>query len=318
MTIPYQELNSCRRLHLLANARSGQGHGADLAAIAEKLCAELGADLTVYEIKSPQDLTDQARKAVSLAQNSPLDIVVAAGGDGTIRSVAAIAAGTKVKMAVVPCGTFNFFARTHSIPEDQEQALRLALTGESKSIRLGDVNGNIFLINASLGLYAQSIQDREASTKRFGRKQLVIILSTIWSLLKPHRLLHVKIKAGNVVKEIRTPMIFVGNNALQLRNLSLTVAKGFKHDLLAVVTLKPVRGWEMLRVIFRGIAKTLGKEERLTQFSTDSLTIATKRSPQLVALDGEMFYINSPLVVQAMPEALNLIVPMTVLKDNTL
>ncbi len=312
------EANQRRRLHLLANARSGRGNAATLAAIAERLCTELGADLTVHEIKSPEDLVDQAKKAVSVAQNSPLDIIIAAGGDGTIRSVAAVVAGTKVKMAVVPCGTFNFFARTHSIPEDPEQAFRLAITGESKSIRLGDVNGNIFLINASLGLYAKSIQDREASTKRFGRKQLVVIFSTIWSLLKPHRLLHVKIKADNIAKEIKTPMIFIGNNALQLRNLSLAVAKGFKHDLLAVVTLKPVRGWEMLRVIFRGVAKTLGKEERLSQFSTDSLTITTKRSPQLVALDGEMFYISSPLVVRALPDALSLIVPKAVIKDNTL
>ncbi|GEM_PF-6406549 len=82
--------------------------------------------------------------------------------------------------------------------------------------------------------------------------------------------------------------------------------------------LKPVRGWEMLRVIFRGILKTLEKEERLDQFSTDNLIITTKRSPQMVALDGEMFYINSPLKVQALPDALNLIVPKPVLKDNTL
>lgn len=312
------EQNVRRHLHLLANSRSGKGSGSTLAEIAEKLCAELGADLTVYDIKTPDQLTENAKKAVAIAQNSPHHVVIAAGGDGTIRSVAAEVAGTKAKMAVVPCGTFNFFARTHSIPEDQAEALRLAITGVSKPIRLGDVNGNIFLINASLGLYAKSIQERELSTKRFGRKQLVVIFSTIRSLLQSHRLLHVRLKNDNFQSEIKTPMIFIGNNALQLRNLSLPVAKGFKHDLLAVVTLKPVRGWEMLRVIFRGITKTLGKEERLDQFSTDNLVITTKRSPQMVALDGEMFYINSPLTVQALPDALHLIVPKPVLKDDTL
>lgn len=312
------EQNMRRHLHLLANSRSGKGQGSALAEIAKTLCSEMGADLTVYDIQSPEHLTDHAKKAVSIAQNSPQHIVVAAGGDGTIRSVAAEVAGTQAKMAVVACGTFNFFARTHSIPENQTEALRLAIAGACKPIRLGEINGHIFLINASLGLYAKSIQAREQTTKKFGRKQLVVIFSTIRSLLQRHRLLHVRLKNDEFKSEIKTPMIFIGNNALQLRNLSLSVANGFKHDLLAVVMLKPVRGWEMLRVIFRGIFKTLENEERLDQFSTDNLVITTKRSPQMVALDGETFYINSPLTVKALPDALNLIVPKPVLKDNTL
>ena len=102
-------------------------------------------------------------------------------------------------------------------------------------------------------MYAKSILDREQSTDRYGRMQIVVIFSLIRSLLRKHRLLKVFIKTDSLLKEIRTPMIFIGNNALQMRNLSLSVAKGFRRDLLAVVTLKPVRGWEMLRVIFRGI-----------------------------------------------------------------
>jgi len=196
-----------RHLHLLANSRSGKGLGSTLAERARKLCSELGADLTIYDIKSPEQLTDYAKKAIAIAQNSPHHVVIAAGGDGTIRSVAAEAAGTKAKLAVVPCGTFNFFARTHSIPEDQLEALRLAIVGGCKPIRLGDINGHKFLINASLGLYAQSIREREQATKTFGRKQLVVILSTIRSLLQRHRLLHVRLKNDNFKSEIKTPMI---------------------------------------------------------------------------------------------------------------
>ncbi len=306
-----------RRIHLLANSRSGSGYGATLAETAQKMCDELGTELITYKIKSPKDLENQAKKAVAVAQNSPDDVVIAAGGDGTIRSVAEQVHGSRVKMAVVPCGTFNFFARTHKIPEVREDALRLAITGTAKPIRLGEINGRIFLINASLGLYAKSIQEREASTKRFGRKQVIVIISTIISLLRPHRLLHVNLKMDGIAQMIRTPMIFIGNNALQLRNLSLSVASAFKNDLLAIVTLKPVRGWEMFRVIFRGVLKTLEKEERIEQYSTDYLSISTKRNPQTVALDGEMFYMNSPLLVRALPDSVNLIVPTEALKDTS-
>lgn len=304
-----------RRIHLLANSRSGQGKGASLKEQAQKLCDELGATLTTYEVKSPSELGSLAKSAALAAEKSPNDVVIAAGGDGTIRSVAAQVYKTKAMMAVVPCGTFNFFSRTHSIPDDHEAALRLAITGNPKTIRLGEINNEIFLINASLGLYAKSIQEREISTKRFGRKQIIVLFSTIWSLLQKHRLLHVRLKSDEKALEIRTPLIFIGNNALQMRNLSLSVAKGFRQDLLAVVTLKPVRGWEMLRVIFRGIFKTLEKEERLDQFSTDSLVIETKRNPQFVALDGEMFKMSSPFKINSLPDALRLIVPNHVIED---
>lgn len=310
-----KKINRC--VHLLANARSGQGHGATLVESAEKLCAELGAQIKIYEIQDPQDLETQAKKAVQIAQKSPDDVVIAAGGDGTIRSVANQVYGSKTKMAVIPCGTFNFFARTHKIPDDREAALRLAITGTAKPVRLGEINGHIFLINASLGLYAKSIQEREASTKKFGRKQFIVILSTMLSLLRPHRLLTVNLKTNDVAQVIRTPMIFIGNNALQLRNLSLTVAKGFRKDLLAVVTLKPVRGWEMFRIIFRGALKTLQNEERLEQFSTDNIIIKTKRSPQTVALDGEMFHLSSPFNIRSLPDALQLVVPPDALTDSS-
>jgi diacylglycerol kinase family enzyme len=308
-------INAKKRIHFLANAKSGKGQGQTLSEQAKKICDELNIELVVYPIQQPDELESRTREAVKAAEGSVDDRILAAGGDGTIRTVAATIFGSKVPLAVVPCGTFNFFARTYSIPENHEEALRLAMTGPIKPVRLGEINDKIFLINASLGIYAKSIQDRELNTSRFGRKQLVVIFSTIRSLLKRHRLLHVLLKVDDMVKEIHTPLIFIGNNALQMRNLSLSVAKGFRRDLLAVVTLKPIQGWEMLKVIFRGVTKTLENEKNLIQFSTDSLTIETKRNPQTVALDGELFNMSSPFKIYSLPDALNLIVPEEAVKD---
>ena len=98
-----------RQLHLLVNRKSGQGHSKYLAEKAKRICEELNYSLVNYEINHPKDLDQQAERAVCAAKNSN-DVVVAAGGDGTIRSVAEKAAGQPVQFAVVPCGTFNFFA----------------------------------------------------------------------------------------------------------------------------------------------------------------------------------------------------------------
>lgn len=81
-----------RRVHLIANSKSGKGQAESISEIAEKVCRELNAELIPYPIDNPEEIVAQAKKAIAAVINSD-DVVVAAGGDGTIRSVAEVAAG---------------------------------------------------------------------------------------------------------------------------------------------------------------------------------------------------------------------------------
>lgn len=299
-----------KRAHLIANSKSGKGKGQSLAEEAQTICTELGYELILYD--TSENFDDQIKAAAQRAEQDG-GVVIAAGGDGTIRAVAQEAAGKNVRFAAVPIGTFNFFARTHKIPEDHLQALRLALTAETRPVRLGEVNGHIFLVNASLGLYAKAIREREKRTSRFGRNRLVVIISTILSLLDLHRLLKVELVVDGQVKQLRTPMIFIGNNALQLRDLSMSVARCMKLDLLAMVMMKPLTKMEVLRIIWRGLTKTLEDDQKLETFCTEEVTIYTRHASHEIALDGEIFRVTSPLKVRALPKILNLALPP---KDN--
>ena len=296
------------RAHFIINAKSGVGKGTTLTQEFKNICEELNYELVEYAIHCPEELEQQSQIAVERALNT-CDVVIAAGGDGTIRSVAQAAYGKNVRFAVVPCGTFNFFARAHNIPEDHLTAFRLALTGLPRPVRLGLVNGQVFLINASLGLYAKAIKDRERNTNRFGRHQLVVIISTILSFFSKHRLLKVDLLTDNKLETVYTPMIFIGNNALQLRNLALKVAHCMKANRLAVVMMKPITKSEITRIILRGIFKTLEDEENIDTFCVDSLTIYTGKPTNLVALDGEIMRMNSPLHINALPGSLNMVLP---------
>lgn len=306
-----------RRAHLIANKKSGKGGGHTLAEEAKLLCDELGYELVNYEITGASDFDQQSSKAVENAEKDG-GVVIAAGGDGTIRGVAQAAYGKNVRFAAVPCGTFNFFARTHRIPEVSAEALRLALTGEARPVRLGQVNDLIFTINASLGLYAKSIREREKATSRFGRNRFVVIISTLVSLLSRHLLLKVDLVTAGKTTSVYTPMIFIGNNTLQLRDLKMSVGQCMKQNMLAVVLMRPFSKLEALRVIVRGIFKTLDNEEKLDTFCVDEMTIVTRKSSHTIALDGEMFKTSSPLRVKSLPGALNLITPPLELKPETL
>lgn len=298
-----------KKVHLIANSKSGQGAGATLPEKALALCQEHGFELIHYDTSDHTIFEKQIEKAADQAEKDG-GIVVAAGGDGTIRAVAEKVYGRNIPLGVVSCGTFNFFARTHQLPEDPEEAFKTVLTGEIKEVRLGEINGRIFLINASLGLYAKSIQDREKRTSRYGRNRLVVILSTLYSLLEGHKLLEVTLKSEKNQQTILTPMIFIGNNALQLRDLSMDVARCMKMDMLAVVLMKPLKWWETLRAIFYGVTKKIDSEEGVLSFCVDEFSIIRHRKKMsTVALDGEMFKMSSPLKVKSLPQALKLIKP---------
>lgn len=277
--------------------------------MAKQVCDELGFELIHYKTESSAQFDTQAEKAAEAAE---LDggIVVAAGGDGTIRGVAEKVRGRNIRFGVVACGTFNYFARTHQLSEDPEKAFREALQGTLKEVRLGEVNGRTFLINASLGLYAKAIRDREMRTNRWGRNRLVVIISTLISLIQGHRLLDITLSSEKQKQKVRTPMVFVGNNSLQLRALEMEVADCMKRDMLAVVVVKPLKTWDVIRVIFRGFAHNLNNEDGLTSFCADELAVEThRRKKTSVALDGEMFLLDSPLLIKSVPKALKLMTP---------
>jgi diacylglycerol kinase family enzyme len=236
-------------------------------------------------------------------------VVAVAGGDGTLRSVAQLAADSGVVIAAVPTGTFNYFGRNYRIPEEPEGALRVALEGEPKAVDLGEVNGQIFLINASYGLYSHLIRVREAYARRWGRNRIVGIFSTLVGLLRGHPSLEVELAIGDLRQRIDTPMIFIGNNALQLRSVSLDVARCVQESRLAVVVMRPVGRWELIRLALRGLARRLEAEQSLDSFCADALVISQRRRVVEVVLDGERLSLPMPLRFAIRRRALQLMVP---------
>ncbi len=243
------------------------------------------------------------------AARSQGGVVLAAGGDGTVRTLVQILAGTDVPLAVVPTGTFNYFARNHGIPEDPEQAVKIALSGVPEPVSLGEVNGEFFLINASLGLYARVIQERESRISRFGRNRLLAIASTATSLISGHRPLRLELNVDGQSREVRTPLVFVGSNALQLRNVALDVARCAQQGRLAVVVLKPVGTWELMRMTIRGLLRKLQDEESLISFCAESVEVRRHRRRVAVALDGEVVRIAPPLRFRYRRDAVLLVKP---------
>jgi diacylglycerol kinase family enzyme len=239
--------------------------------------------------------------------------VVAAGGDGTINAVAQVAHDLDCPMGVIPQGTFNYFSRTHRIPLDTEAAARALLTARVEPVQVGEVNGRIFLVNASLGLYPELLEDREKFKSRFGRNRLMALFAALVTILREHRQLRLLIQSAGAARTVRTSTLFVGNNRLQLQQVGLPEARAIDRGRVAGVMLKPVSNWRLLRLLMRGAMGSLGEDDSVDSFEFQRMTV----SPALpygmrrakVAADGEVMWLRTPLEFRVADKPLLLLAP---------
>ncbi len=119
--------------------------------------------------------TDPGGIAAREAVAAGAEVLIAVGGDGTVRAVAAEAADAGIAMGIVPMGTGNLLARNLDIPvNDTAAALRNALDGEERAIDMGwlhvtDEHGeeadHLFLVFAGMGIDAEMVAGANASLK---------------------------------------------------------------------------------------------------------------------------------------------------------
>ena len=260
----------------------------------------------------PDELAHVAQRAgaTASARNTAL---VAVGGDGTINSVAQAAHARGCAMGVLPLGTFNYFARTHGIPAGVAAAAATLLACAPVPVQVGLVNERVFLVNASLGLYPEMLEDRETYKARFGRSRLVAFGAALATMLGRHRRLRLRIELGAETREVATATLFVGNNRLQLDQVGLPHAPALDQGRIAAVMLRPVGAFGLLWLLLRGSMGSLGEADTVESFTFQRMVVKPRRGlgggKVKVAFDGEVSWMRAPLEFRVSPTPLYLLKP---------
>jgi diacylglycerol kinase family enzyme len=275
----------------------------------------MDADGRPYHVESVQQrgaIGESVQRAVDWAAAHGAALV-ASGGDGTLNAVAGAALELGCPVGVVPQGTFNYFARAHGISTDPEEAVRQLLTARPQPVKVPRVNDRIFLINASLGLYPQLLQDREDFKRQHGRNRFNAMLSALLTILREHRQWTLELDLGGKEYVVRTATLFVGNNVLQLEQVGLPQAEAVARGALAAVMVKPVGRLAMLWLALRGALGTLGEADSIVDFAFRRMTVRPppgRRPRKLrVAIDGEVTFLRTPLTFEVAPTPLRVLLP---------
>ncbi len=292
-------------LYLIVNEKAGSQQQGQYRDRLERWLSDLAGPARLRVIGRNDDIRTCAREAAAAGYGT----VVAAGGDGTVCAVAEALADSGAALGVVPLGTFNFFARGIGVPLDVDAALEALALGRKVPVTTGDLNGRIFLNNASIGLYPAILSQREGIYRRWGRNKLV----SHWSVLKAlfgapnsHRM---RVSVDGAVHEVRTPLAFVANSAFQLEQYQLAGAEPVRAGQFALFLAANGGRWRMLLFALRLARGKMMKNRDFTLLCGDEIVIETRKSSRLVARDGESERMQPPFRFTHRRDALQVVMP---------
>lgn len=236
-------------------------------------------------------------------------VLVVAGGDGTLNAAVAALAGRGVTLGVIPCGTFNYFARDRGIPVDHEAAIDVLLHGKVCSCSLASVNGIPFCVSASIGVYPRIIAVREQVSAITGRNRLVSLLSGIWVFLTRARGRRLRLEHDGERRVETAPMLLASVSPSQLENFQLAEIEGIRRGQMLVFVMQSDQPRVLWRYLWASLSGELKRLEQLDYFLTEWLKVTTRRRRLTVAVDGELHRCRSPLVLDIRRDAYQCLVP---------
>lgn len=268
--------------------------------------AAASSDVEIVEITPELDCAREVRDRL----NRGGKLFIAGGGDGTVHHVLQSVVHSEATLAVLPLGTFNHFARDLGIPMNWRAALEVALGGSSRQIDAGRVNERFFLNNVSIGLYPELVLKREERGRDYPRWKAR--LAAIYATLRKFPHVTLALEAEHRHELIRTHVFIISNNPYDLERIGIEAPRAsLTEGRLSVYWLPHTSRWRLTRFVARYLAGRVRTIPGFRSFRTLRMRAQSSRSHLKVGVDGEVFTLDTPLVITAVPQSVMVRVPRT-------
>ncbi|WP_125098244.1 diacylglycerol/lipid kinase family protein [Leucobacter chromiireducens] len=239
-------------------------------------------------------------------------VVLASGGDGTIRAVSEVLRGSGIPLVIIPQGTGNLLARNLGVPLTRiDEAVRAAFTGRNRAVDVGiltitredeSADEHLFLVLAGMGLDARAISATRATLKkRLG--WLAYVDAGVRTMLRDGPLqIHYSID-NSPLKPLSVYTVMIGNCGLMPGGVLLIPEAKLDDGLLDIVALRPLGAFSWLRIWNKigwenGVLRKSKAGRKIIDLTNDtkSVNYSQVRSyalsvsqPEPVQLDGDDF-----------------------------
>jgi diacylglycerol kinase (ATP) len=254
----------------------------------------------------PTQYAGHATEIAREASEAGIDLVIAAGGDGTVNEIINGLVGSRTAMGTLPVGTVNIWAREMGLSMDLFSAAKDLRAGVIEQVDVGQAGDRYFLLMAGIGFDAAVTADvRSSEKKRLGAiayvKRAIELMGKFqgqrsWILIDGQRV------RGRVL------MIVIGNSQLYGGAIKFTANAVLDDGWLDVCVIKGRSIWmaapsRLLSVLTRGYHR----DPKVVYYRAKSVRITGKR-PLPVQVDGD-FLGMTPMQFQVVPGKLSVLIP---------
>ena len=297
-----------KRVLVILNPMAGNSH--QRRAVAEGMVewrSRLGWRVRLRETRGAGDAT-----AIARAEAGNYDLIVAAGGDGTINEVANGLVHTPAALGALPIGTGNVWVRELHQSLNPLQAARQLAHGSVHQIDVGLANDRYFLLMAGVGLDAAITQQvRSADKKRLGRLAYVIkSLPVIWRL----RGTRTRIVIDGTPIKGNALFVLVSNSRLYGGVVNIAYRASLTDGLLDVCVMTGDTALAVPQLLLGILLRGYGKVPGLQYFQARHIEVACSH-PLPVQVDGDHIG-ATPMTFTIAPRALRVLLPVTARMDK--
>lgn len=295
-----------KRAQVIYNPTSGKEFfKGNIYKVIEKL-SEKDYIVEVYPTKCPKDATRIAEESADLN----IDLLVVAGGDGTLHEVVNGIAekDNRPTILYLPSGTTNDFAKSVDIPLNLDNALKLLDHGEVASIDIGKIEDKYFVYVACFGVFTKVSYSTPSMLKSiFG--QVAYVFSGVADLQKLSEPLKITVEANGEVQKLDASIFLVANSSgvAGLKNI-LPAARldDGVFDILNVNSKNAAILPEVIKNVATGLKSDLNKNG-LLHFETGEIIVKCEKKIKW-NLDGELGIVGD-VKISCLREHINLILP---------
>lgn len=290
-----------KRALLIVNPISGTRSKQGLPDTVNEVLNKYGIDVRAQITKAAGDAFEMARKAV----DEGWDMVISAGGDGTVNEIANALAFKNCVLGILPYGSGNGLARSLGVPQDLYAALKLIGEGHVLKCDRGIANGKPFYCTFGIGFDA-AVSEKFASMKRRGR--VAYIRSAIREFLNYRSQPYAILIDGKIITE--KALLIAVCNAPQYGNNAYIGPKAKLTDgLLDITVVHADNPFNTLLMSMDMLTGMLDKNRGIGTFRVPSISIA-RMDEGPVHLDGEPMHMGRKLDIVCEKSAIKVFAPL--------
>lgn len=232
-----------------------------------------------------------------------VDVLIVAGGDGTINEVLSSIYQSNTALSIIPLGSGNGIARSLGLPLNIEKAIQVCAQGKSRPIDVGSFAGNLFLGVAGIGFDAHIAKCFRDESKRGLWKYAWLILRECMRYNSPQ----IKVVSGDEVISEKAFVATAANANQYGNNAYVDKAASMEDGILNFVYLKRFPFWLFPLMLVRGMLGKIIQSRYADQILADHFDIETDST--IGHVDGEPIEISSPVSITLSPGAIKIVLP---------